>query len=478
MDLISLQKGRRSSPTTTVSGLFMTMSDSSEFRPRPTTRPGVFWPGFTRNLVFILFMLRLGAVEASSDESPPDTVGLPLTRRQVAVPIASDFIFRVYHDTVLIGNYLYIEGGNFGQYVNGAVEPELKRKNNDTLYIDMSKDWTNSSVEIKTVYKDDTIPKSSWPGLWPKGDDSFLFWAGESISNNYSQGLWQFTANSTGGGTWASADPGDARSFHKLTRPSVGLVAATNTTGYYLGGDVSSFSDSDLDGDQRIPISGLISYNWESKQWKNDSTFEYTPLGTAIHGKIQHLPDFGTQGVLLMLGGIRSSDREGWDFSSSPYLDFTNLTIYDIATKSWHWQRTSASWDTPDPRVTFCIVGAASLNNTFEIFLYGGIDQSRARFFDDIHVLSLPAFRWFRISLNTTGIPRSSHSCNRVANQMVVVGGYDLSKGGNTSLTDSDPWLNGLGVFDLTDLKWKSSYNASASAYDSPQMVKDWYNEK
>lgn len=41
----------------------------------------------------------------------------------------------------------------------------------------------------------------------------------------------------------------------------------------YLGGDVSSFSDSDLDGDQRIPISGLISYNWESKQWKNDSTF-------------------------------------------------------------------------------------------------------------------------------------------------------------------------------------------------------------
>lgn len=54
---------------------------------------------------------------------------------------------------------------------------------------------------------------------------------------------------------------------------------------------------------------------------------------------------------------------------------------------------------------------------------------------------------------------------------IVVGGGSDFSK-----WDDSDPWDNGLGVLDMTKLEWLSEFDPDAEQYDSPQMVKDWYN--
>ena len=38
-----------------------------------------------------------------------------------------------------------------------------------------------------------------------------------------------------------------------------------------------------------------------------------------------------------------------------------------------------------------------------------------------------------------------------------------------------DPWPQGLGVFDITDLEWKDRYDASAGPYQTPEMVKQYY---
>jgi hypothetical protein len=35
----------------------------------------------------------------------------------------------------------------------------------------------------------------------------------------------------------------------------------------------------------------------------------------------------------------------------------------------------------------------------------------------------------------------------------------------------------GIGVVDMTELKWSDKYDSIASAYDSPQIVKDWYDK-
>ncbi|KAK8174173.1 hypothetical protein IWX90DRAFT_428951 [Phyllosticta citrichinensis] len=150
-----------------------------------------------------------------------------------------------------------------------------------------------------------------------------------------------------------------------------------------------------------------------------------------------------------------------------------NLTVYDTATGRWYAQQTTG--EAPGKRDQFCVVGAQGADS-YEIFLYGGWDASLQIAYDDIYILSLPAFRWFRISSETTGTPRSHHTCHTFASQMVVVGGVDFSLGIPGDWKDPDPWDNGLGVFDLNDLEWKTSYNASAAAYETPQVVKDWYN--
>jgi len=56
---------------------------------------------------------------------------------------------------------------------------------------------------------------------------------------------------------------------------------------------------------------------------------------------------------------------------------------------------------------------------------------------------------------------------------MAVVGGYDSTVNNVTSWRD--PWPQGIGIFDLTDMNWKDHYDPSAEPYRSPDAVKDWY---
>jgi hypothetical protein len=41
-----------------------------------------------------------------------------------------------------------------------------------------------------------------------------------------------------------------------------------------------------------------------------------------------------------------------------------------------------------------------------------------------------------------------------------------------------DPWSNGLRIFDMTDLEWKSDYKPAGKAYASPNVVEKWYQQK
>lgn len=61
---------------------------------------------------------------------------------------------------------------------------------------------------------------------------------------------------------------------------------------------------------------------------------------------------------------------------------------------------------------------------------------------------------------------------------MITIGGYDESlRSPDRYWRDPDPWSNGLGVFDLTEMRWSNEYNAAAEGYKSPAVVKTWYSE-
>ena len=95
---------------------------------------------------------------------------------------------------------------------------------------------------------------------------------------------------------------------------------------------------------------------------------------------------------------------------------------------------------------------------------------------DEVYILSLPSFVWFKANY-TSSDPRAQHTCNIVGNrQMLSIGGYNPS---NTSfsaaINDTDPFWEGIKIFDLTALRWTNYYNASAAPYTAPTAVAAHY---
>lgn len=40
-----------------------------------------------------------------------------------------------------------------------------------------------------------------------------------------------------------------------------------------------------------------------------------------------------------------------------------------------------------------------------------------------------------------------------------------------------DPWEQGIGIFDMSELEWKSEYDPSAPPYVTPDVIQSYYNE-
>ena len=111
-------------------------------------------------------------------------------------------------------------------------------------------------------------------------------------------------------------------------------------------------------------------------------------------------------------------------------------------------------------------------------FVYGGASVSYDTSFDDLYVLSLPGFHWFRADDTRSDTQRASSACVVVGKrQMLTIGGVNYAKGEVKYWKDQDPWPQGLGIFDMTAMSWvrNGSYNAEAEEYQAPRMVQDWY---
>ena len=95
---------------------------------------------------------------------------------------------------------------------------------------------------------------------------------------------------------------------------------------------------------------------------------------------------------------------------------------------------------------------------------------------DEVYVLSLPSFVWFKANY-TSSDPRIWHTCNVVGNrQMLSIGGINPSAVDlTTARNDADPFWEGMKVFDLTALQWTNYYNVTAAPYLAPSVVAAHY---
>lgn len=93
-------------------------------------------------------------------------------------------------------------------------------------------------------------------------------------------------------------------------------------------------------------------------------------------------------------------------------------------------------------------------------------------------MLSLPGFIFFKA--DSLGTRRADHACVVVGKgkrQMLSYGGVDGGSGLRSTTTTPDPWRQGIGIFDMTEMKWMDSYDPNATNYDVPAQVSSWYVE-
>ena len=111
--------------------------------------------------------------------------------------------------------------------------------------------------------------------------------------------------------------------------------------------------------------------------------------------------------------------------------------------------------------------------------MYGGRGVGNPDALNGVYVLSLPGFVWHEAPHPQSAF-REHHACITVKNQMISIGGHtgDNKRDhlGRVDVTP-DPWPNGIGIFDMTNLSWGIQYNAEAPPYATPQLIRDWYNQ-
>ncbi|EJT74120.1 hypothetical protein GGTG_07968 [Gaeumannomyces tritici R3-111a-1] len=368
----------------------------------------------------------------------------------------------------ILGDYLYVDGGEVSRLIDGQVQEPPSTQVNSTLSLSLKSSWTNSTAKWTETSRAG-VPKLVKTGFWPDPrTKSFYQWAGSMVYNAIPppNQLWRFAADGAGRGSWAEVAVPDAVGFGALVKPAACASAwGADRVGYCVSGWLDKATDTT--GSRRIGIPGMVTLDMETTTFKNVSTDGLKDRGIAIESHAQSVP-FGpranSSGLLALFGGM--------DYDS-PQFSFSNLSIYDPEQGRWHWQTTTGS--RPTGRERFCHVGAAGDNGTYEIFLYGGIQADPKTTWDDVHILSLPGFVFFKAPESALSSSRCDHACAADGRQMISVGGAACSVGFPKSLTEPDPWRQALGVYDMTDLEWKAGFDGTRPAYRTPQVVKDWY---
>jgi hypothetical protein len=184
---------------------------------------------------------------------------------------------------------------------------------------------------------------------------------------SYGLTLWGLRLNASSGnrdGSWRELHWAKHDALAALTRPVSGITAFTGDSAYVLGG-TSSGQEKMKAATDRMPLPGLVHYNMTTNEFRNLSASQYYGTGAAQRGQMVHLPMYGDtrHGLFLVIGGY-SSPVPLID-PGHGHVSFANITLYNPATRRWHWQ--TAQGDVPRPRGDFCAAGASSTNGTYEL---------------------------------------------------------------------------------------------------------------
>lgn len=389
---------------------------------------------------------------------------------------------RNFHSLAVLGDWLYIEGGSYSSWFEKGLSDRVAI--NSTYALPLTQPWMNGSVIFRETAYNGKVQTVDQFGLWTDGNNKMYKWAGSStnrskVEDTYKKTLYEFTVDGNGGGTWREKDAANPDTFADLRVTSKGAAASCKGVGYYMGGSSSYWTESGVSGEQDggwFPAPGLLTYEMSTGKWENISTDGYSMDGPLINGRGHCIEGFGSDPLIMFLGGGVSSMSTGKQVKQNSLSD---LSFYNPVKRKWIQQPTSTdaspfgSATAPDSRSQFCLAGARGKNGTYEIFVYGGYNDRVSTDLDDVWVLSLPAFRWFRAP-SSRAPGRRYHDCATIGkSQMISVGGAT----GDNAFSTVEQWPNGIGILDMNTGNWVDSYNPSAGDYETPNFVQQYYQE-
>ena len=225
------------------------------------------------------------------------------------------------------------------------------------LSIDLSQNWTNSSVAIQSTAKPDGAPNLNGPSLWYDESRGLLYsgYVGSSSSFDIdsnpqppSPSLWTFKPGNTGSGDWNELFSPDAAVWETINRLSGPCMAWDSTTVHMIGGYINS---------NKTASAGNIRFHMSNQTFSNHTIENgVNSITGRAYGATHFVPVFGPEGVFVTMGGVDA-------FGNNVALD--SVLIFDPSTQAWFNQTTTGN--PPLPRASFCTAGISSTNNTYEL---------------------------------------------------------------------------------------------------------------
>jgi hypothetical protein len=225
----------------------------------------------------------------------------------------------------------------------------------------------------------------------------------------------------------------------------------------------------------------MVSYNFTTNKLSNKTVSGVSTNGLNQMGGMHYVPNFGPQGMVITFGGDQvGKTKPGVD----SLLSMDTVQIFDPATGDWYEQ--TVTGNIPEQRKEFCTTGVASNNKTYEIFMYAGWDGHlgpHAVPFDEAFVLTLPGFHWVKADYAALN-PRHGLSCNSIGGgQILTIGGLNTTQNGPNDLykdvfNTADQFAQGLAIFDLNTMAWKTDYSAKQTDYTPSSTVQNYYANK